>query len=135
MLKVKNFVYLLFTFLFIVSSYVSCTTDMLEEPKPNEDCQNYDATYDGAIKPIIDATCAIIGCHVNGGGAPGNFSDYSGMTNYLNDSDMRESVVLLRNDPENGMPPNWDTNPGPKDLTDEQFELMECWINNGYPEN
>ena len=113
----------------------ACTTDKLAEPMPNDDCENYDATYDGEIKAIIDATCAIAGCHEPGGGAPGDFTSYAGMGDYLNDSEVREYVVILRNDPENGMPPNWDTNPGPKDLTDEQFEIMQCWINSGYPEN
>ena len=135
MIKLK----LLYPFLSIIFIgcllQMSCTSDQLDEPMINENCVNLDATYDGAIKPIIDATCAIAGCHVSGGGAPGNFTSYERMGPYLNDDEIKLTVVILRNDPENGMPPNWDTNPGPKDLTDEQFELMECWIDAGYPEN
>ena len=115
----------------------SCTSDKLPEPSPNENCDNYDATYDGDVKAIIDATCALAGCHVNGGGGPGVFSSYAEMqaSGELSDQGFREYVVVLRDDPQNGMPPDWDTNPGPKDLTDEQFEIIKCWIDAGYPEN
>ncbi len=121
--------------LLITGMQYACTTDKLDEPKPADDCVNYDATYDGAIKPIVDISCAHTGCHNSGGGAPGDFRTYNGMSEYFNDSGIRESVVVLRNDPEHGMPPNWDTNEGPRDLTDEQFKIMQCWINSGYPEN
>jgi len=121
--------------LLIASMQYACTTDKLVEPKPADDCVNYDATYDGEIKLIIDINCAHSGCHVSGGGAPGDFATYNGMEDYMNDGGIRESVIVLRNDPEHGMPPNWDTNDGPKDLTDEEFKIMQCWINSGYPEN
>jgi len=119
----------------IIGTQFACNTDKLEEPKPNDDCINYDATYDGEIQSIVDINCAHSACHVSGGGAPGDFTTYNGMSSYFNDGGIRESVVVLRNDTEHGMPPNWDTNDGPKDLTDEEFEIMQCWINTGYPEN
>ena len=118
-----------------IGFHYACHTDKLVEPKPDEDCVNYNATYNGDIKAIIDFNCAHSGCHVTGGGAPGDFTTYNGMSNDFNDSGIREYVVALRNDEENGMPPNWDTNDGPKDLTEEEFKIMECWINSGYPEN
>lgn len=112
----------------------ACNTDKLVEPKPDAECLNYDATYNGDIKAIIDINCAHSGCHVTGGGAPGDFTTYNGMSNDFNDSGIRESVVVLRHDPEHGMPPNSNDNDGPKDLTDEEFKIMQCWINAGYPE-
>ena len=57
--------------LLIASMQYACTTDKLVEPKPADDCVNYDATYDGEIKLIIDINCAHSGCHNSGGGAPG----------------------------------------------------------------
>ena len=69
MLNLKNCI-CIYILLLIAVIPNACTTDKLEEPKPAEECNNYDATYDGEIKSIIDATCAIIGCHVNGGDAP-----------------------------------------------------------------
>lgn len=120
--------------LIVVMGY-GCNSDQLDEPKPAEDCINYDATYDGEIKTIVDLNCAHSGCHISGGDAPGDFTTYNGMSSYMNDGGIRESVIVLRNDPENGMPPNWDTNDGPRDLTEEEFKIMQCWINAGYPEN
>lgn len=113
----------------------SCTTDKLAEPMPDADCVNYHATYNGDVKAIIDASCAHSGCHIEGGDAPGDFRTYNEMSSYFNDEGIRESVIVLRNDPETGMPPNWDTNSGPHDLTDEEFKIIKCWINAGYPEN
>ena len=121
--------------LLIAGLQIACTSDKLEEPKPDDECVNYDATYAGEIKQIVDINCAHSGCHNTGGGAPGDYTTYEGMSSYMNDAGIRESVIVLRNDPEHGMPPNWDTNEGPKDLTDEEFKIMQCWINAGYPEN
>ncbi len=123
------------TGLLVIGLEYACKTDKLDEPKPDPDCVNYDATYEGEIKAIIDFNCAHSGCHLSGGGAPGDFRTYNGMSNYMNDAGIRESVVLLRNDPEQGMPPNWNTNDGPKDLSDEEFKIIECWINAGYQKN
>lgn len=123
------------TGLLIAVLQYACNSDKLVEPKPDADCVNYDATYDGEVKAIIDFSCAHTGCHLTGGDAPGDFQTYNGMSDYMNDAGIREYVVVSRNDPENGMPPNWDTNEGPKDLSDEEFKIIECWINAGYPEN
>jgi hypothetical protein len=131
----KHFETIIIIGLLIVGMQYGCNSDQLDEPKPAEDCVNYDATYDGEIKAIVDINCAHSGCHVVGGDAPGDFKTYNGMSSYMNDGGIRESVIVLRNDPENGMPPNWDTNDGPRDLTEEEFKIMQCWINAGYPEN
>jgi len=53
---------------------------------------------------------------------------------FLTDREFRRFVVDLRNDPELGMPPNRESNPGPKDLTEEEFTIISCWIEAGYPE-
>lgn len=110
----------------------SCTTDKLPEPECNDI-----VTYDGDVKAIIDATCAIAGCHSSGSGVPGTFEDYAGLLPFANNgpNGLRDRVIVLENDPDSGMPPNWDSNPGPKDLTEEQFEIFKCWVDSGYPEN
>lgn len=113
----------------------ACNSDKLPEPKPADVCETVDATYDGQVKEIINTSCALSGCHVSGGDGPGDYTSYTGLEGWLTDSGIREYVVVLRNDPINGMPPNWDENPGPQDLTEEQFQIMKCWIDAGYPEN
>lgn len=131
---------IIFTLFIIVSLAIylpSCATDKLPEPTVGAECDEFVATYDGDVKAIIDATCAITGCHVSGGGAPGNYETYAGLVPYANNgpNGLRDRVIVLVNDPNSGMPPNWDTNPGPKDLTDEQFTIFKCWVDSGYPEN
>ena len=115
--------------------HISCTTDKLPEPMAGEECDNYDATYDGDIKDIIDSSCAISGCHVNGGGAPGVFKTYDGLLDYANDgpNGLRDRVIVLENDPNIGMPPDYSI--WPVDLTDTQLEIFKCWADSGYPEN
>ena len=115
----------------------SCTSDKLPEPMVGEECNEFDATYNGDIKPIIDASCALVGCHVIGGGAPGNFTTYGGLADFANKepNGLWDRVIVMVDDPENGMPPDWDTNPGPKNLTDEELTIFECWVDAGYPEN
>ncbi len=128
-----NFV--LLTFFAIYN--ISCTADKLPEPMAGIECNDHNATYDGDVKAIIDATCALVGCHVTGGGAPGVFEDFAGLADYTNNdpNGFRDRVIVLVDDPDSGMPPDWDTNPGPKDLTAEQFEIFKCWVDSGFPEN
>lgn len=57
------------------------------------------------------------------------------MDGFLTDQGFKERIIDLRDDPDQGMPPNWPSNVGPHDLTDEEFEIISCWINDGYPEN
>ncbi|MEL6924567.1 MAG: hypothetical protein AAFO94_11010, partial [Bacteroidota bacterium] len=112
----------------------ACTFDKLEEPIVNLDCSSENPTYNTLVKPILDQSCAIAGCHVAGGGGIGNYSSYDDMQNYLNDNEFKKFVIDLKNDPDRGMPPNWPTNPGPKDLTPDQFAIIQCWVEAGYPE-
>lgn len=133
----KNCVVLLICGSLVVYVLLSgaCTTDKLPEPVILVSCDTLPATYNGLVKPIIDRSCALSGCHVNGGGAPGVFTSYSGMAAFLNESGFEKFVVDLKNDPERGMPPNWTSNPGPKDLSAYDFAILKCWIENGYLED
>jgi len=134
----SNSILFIFFLILSVTAYVSsCATDKLPEPAVGPECAEFDATYDGDVKAIVDATCAITGCHVTGGGAPGIYEDYEGLSEaaFNGPNGLRDRVIVLENDPDNGMPPNWATNPGPKDLTEEQFTIFKCWVDSGYPEN
>ncbi len=113
----------------------ACTTDQLEEMPPLAFCDTLAVSYDLQVKAIIDTNCAFSGCHVSGTAAPGNYTSYSRMAPFLTDREFRRFVIDLRNDPDLGMPPNWVTNPGPQDLTDEEFDIISCWVQAGYPEN
>jgi len=112
----------------------SCTSDKLPEPEPPEFCDTLQVSYNLQVKEIIDTNCAFPGCHVSGSRAPGNYTSFSGLSPFLTDNEFRRFVIDLRNDPDLGMPPNWPTNPGPMDLTQEEFDIISCWVEAGYPE-
>ena len=123
------------TLAFVIFISSSCTSDQLSEMPPLEFCDTLQVSYNLQVKDIIDTNCAFSGCHVAGSAAPGNYSSYSSMTPFLTDEEFKRFVIDLRNDPELGMPPNWPTNPCPNDLTDEEFDIISCWVESGYPEN
>lgn len=112
----------------------ACTTDKLTEPEPPEFYDTIKVSYNLQIKEIIDTNCATPGCHRSGSRAPGDYTNYSSLEPFLVDREFKRFVVDFRNDPDIGMPPNWPTNPGPKDLTQEEFDIVSCWIEAGYPE-
>lgn len=121
--------------IFVSVQHISCTTDKLPEPMAGAECDDFDATYDGDISGIINSSCALTGCHVSGGGTPGVFESFEGLSDYTNDgpNGLRDRVIVLQNDPNIGMPPD-DSN-GPTELTEMQLLIFKCWADTGYPEN
>ena len=115
----------------------SCASDKLPEPQPPEFCETVEVTYDNQIKPIIDSSCAYSACHDGSGitGAPGIFATYGGMQPFFATS-FRTRVLDLTDDPSLGMPPNMSVyiQSQKDDLTQEELDLMDCWISSGFPE-
>lgn len=120
--------YSIFKVFFLLTGlcFWACDTDKLP-PVSAIDCSSVNYTYDMEAKAIIDATCAYSGCHVSGF-SDGDFSNYNGMLSRLENESIAERVLNDRD-----MPPNYAD--GPTSLTEEQFEIINCWIQNGYPEN
>ncbi|MCB0599154.1 MAG: hypothetical protein H6557_06955 [Lewinellaceae bacterium] len=113
----------------------ACDYKKLPEPEPPEFCDTADVTYNNQIKAIVDNSCAYSGCHDGAGGiGPFDYTNYDGLSNAF--GVMRTRVVNLRDDPAQGMPPNRSVYPqSQKDnLTQQELELFECWINAGFPE-
>lgn len=119
--------------LLLMLAVFSCTSDQLPEPTVPESCENTFPTYTDDIKPIIDNSCAYAGCHL--GTAPGIYDDYEGVKSVIESGSFRERVVIQKDDPLQGMPPNYAPDGRPKDLSAEELELIECWLDSGYPEN
>ena len=113
-------------FLIVLGSFVvllgACTSDKLPEPQVG-DCDPTLA-YNGLIKPIIDNSCALSGCHVAGGDGPGNYSTYAGMQGALGNGSIESRVVVQRDMPL-----------FPGELTEEEFDAIKCWLQAGFPEN
>lgn len=120
------------TFLFFISIVFSCNTDKLMSDM-TEGCTD-PVTYNDQIKPIIDESCAYSGCHDGASIPPGNFQNYTGLQAFLSDDLFKRYVIDLKDDANQGMPPSYAPAGKPQDLTQEQLDLVECWIADAYPE-
>jgi len=109
----------------------ACTSDQLPEPTPT-DCTTLTPTYTVDIQPIIEQSCAFSGCHLDS--APGNYDSYDGLLAVLENGKFRQRVITDRSDEVKGMPPNFTPDDRPKDLTEQEIELIDCWLIAGFPE-
>ncbi|MBY5957698.1 hypothetical protein KUV50_06130 [Membranicola marinus] len=94
--------------------YTSCSSDQV---LPREKCQD-DVTYE-EIRFLLNRKCATSGCH-DGSSGYGDFRSYQGMVPDIKNGGI-ESEVLLK-----GTMPQNDT------LSNMEFHLIQCWIDNGY---
>jgi hypothetical protein len=102
----------------------ACGND--DEGPSAEDCETRNVSYSGDIVPILNQTCAIPNCHVNGF-INGDYEMYA-------DLKAQSDNGSLRNQVESGaMPPS--NTAGPTELTDNEVETFLCWIEDGAPEN
>ncbi|MEQ8707255.1 MAG: hypothetical protein RIC19_25205 [Phaeodactylibacter sp.] len=113
--------------------YSGCTSDKLPEPMIAGTCTDTIPAYDPQIRQIIEETCAYSGCHLDGT-APGVYDSYQGLLPNIESGALRTRVLQLKDDPNQGMPPDYAPEGRPKDLTQEQLDLIECWLDSGYPE-
>jgi len=81
-----------------------------------DDC--LEVTYSKNVVPIINAHCAIDGCHV-AGFAPGDFTSFQVLYSKVENGSFELRVFELRI-----MPPN-------DSLSDEELKTFQCWIDNG----
>ena len=122
-----RYLYLIATVSFL--AICSCSYDTLPEGVQLELCETTMVTYDEQAKAIIDRTCSYAGCHDAGGGAPGNFTTFEGMENFLSISKFEARVIDQQNMPdENDVLPD-------KLLTQEELDFLTCWVIQGYQEN
>lgn len=95
---------------------VSCTQDKVP---PREKCTE-EVTYD-EIKFLIDRKCASSGCH-DGSSGYGDYRTYADMKTEIANGSIESEVILK------GTMPQEDT------LSEMEFRLFQCWIDNGYIE-
>jgi len=84
-----------------------------------------DIAYTTSVKPIIDATCAYVDCHDGGPSAPGDYTTYRSLVNFLTDDLFVDRTIIVRD-----MPPNYAE--GQSSLSSEQLNILTCWMENGY---
>jgi len=101
--------------------------------KEDDSCKT---TYSKEVKAIIDNSCAYSGCH-SGSTAPAwvpegskDYTSYEGMLDNLNNGKFAERVLDLKT-----MPPaaNFIPEGKPTELTADELEIINCWVENEYP--
>ncbi len=124
---------LLLTFMALI--WFSCTRDTFIST--SFDCSE-EVTYDTHLRPIIEQSCSLSGCHNGTPGTPGTYTTYQGMLADLERGIFMTRVVDEVSNPSQGMPPDYGPDRvagAPADLTDEEFMLFSCWLERGFPEN
>lgn len=96
--------------------FSSCTVESIIE------CDGSTPTYDGEISAIINGNCLGSGCHASG--SNGVFTTYAGLQSRLTNGAFEREVLVDRTMPR-----------GAGTLTRDQLILIQCWKENGFPEN
>ena len=106
------------------TTFISCNTVNVCDTVTA--CDTANITYAVDIEPIISTNCATSGCHVSGGSGPGNFTTYSGLKAKVDmgvNGTVEHRVVVLKDMPLGGS------------LTQDEIFKIDCWIQDGAPNN
>lgn len=112
----------IFSILFLA---LACTRVSVDPP--TGECEG-SITYTDNIKEILDKSCAYSGCHIDGT-APGDYSNYAGLEAGIASGELRKRMIEIQN-----MPPEYAPDDKPKSLTEDEMELINCWVQNEYAE-
>lgn len=105
---------------------IACDYDQAPEPTIDDDCANNEVSYIQGIEELMERTCAYEGCHVSGFSS-GDYTTYESIVPFI--ESIRRRTLLVQD-----MPPDYAPNGKAQSLTDEEKQLLECWIANGFPE-
>ncbi|MFK7932662.1 MAG: hypothetical protein AB8G22_04080 [Saprospiraceae bacterium] len=126
----KTYILSLSSFLLLglfITTFPACTSDQLEPIEAPAVCDTLVPTYNQQMVFLIETTCAYEGCHISGFSS-GDYSSYSGMLASLDNGKVFNRVIATRD-----MPPEYAD--GPKELTEAEVEIFNCWLENGHLEN
>lgn len=101
---------------------ISCSKSGSSNPAPtNPDCSGVDSRFQASVLPLMQATCAVSGCHnagsINGPGALTTFAQISPSAAAI------KAAVLAGTMPKNST------------LSEAQKKIIVCWVNSGAPNN
>lgn len=77
-------------------------------------CDGTNATYNSTVKAIVNANC--VSCH-------SSYSSYSGLSGIINNGQFNQHVQVDQDMPKDG------------DLSTDELNKIQCWVDAGYPEN
>lgn len=102
-------------FCFTIVALVACKKEK-DNGKLTPNCDGSNPTYNSTIKSILDARCGSASCHPN-------YTTYDGLSGILQSGDFKREVLTNQSMPEGSS------------LTQEQINTIQCWADNGFPEN
>ena len=108
---------LLICFVALMLFMVGC-----KDKKLTPSCNGDTPTYDNGISAIINAECNATTCHGTGS-SQAEFTTYAGMALAISNGNLEKKVLVDQTMPKNDF------------LTQDQIDLIQCWVDNGYPEN
>ncbi|MBK9448428.1 MAG: hypothetical protein IPN95_03230 [Bacteroidetes bacterium] len=106
-----------FASLVVIGLLSGCKEDLVRIP-----CDGSSPVWNGEVFEIVAATCLGSSCH-GSGSSRGDFNSYAGIEPYLLDNSFEISVLQNRTMPQNGT------------LPDSSLAALQCWLENGFPEN
>ena len=79
-------------------------------------------TYDATVKAIVSTNCTLSGCHADGT-ANASYTTYEGLKTVVDNGKFKTRVIDLKTMPPAGA------------LTTTQLNQLQCWLNDGAPNN
>ena len=101
----------------------SCYYDNEEFLYGNDDCVAEGVSFASDIEPIINTSCAISGCHVQGGNGNGVYDNYDNVKAKVDNGSLQQRILIDQNHPPNGR------------LSTCQLIFIEAWVKAGAPNN
>lgn len=119
-MSIRAMKYFFFLFLLAILFFPSCKKD---DGKLSPQCDGSHPTYDTEIRAIITRNC--MGAHCHSVGSPhGNWTVYSGMSVVIANGAFKREVLTDQTMPQ-----------GSAVLGQDEINKIQCWVNDGYPEN
>lgn len=110
--------------LFLVSIIFACTRDTF---KPTTVECTQEVNYADDLKEILDRSCASTpACH-KGNPSIGDYTTYDGISIHFNDLFKQRTIDRM------DMPPAYAEDF--QFLTEDEFVLLSCWVEQNFPEN
>ena len=106
-------------FLYLLLIAGACEYENEQELFGNEPCATA-VVFTNQVQPIIQANCAVSGCHISGGMPPE-------LTSYEKVKARAQDVRNLTHSRQ--MPPPYSS----RALTTEEIALIDCWVKQGAP--
>ncbi len=77
-------------------------------------CDGSAPTYNSYVQSVVNSNC--VSCH-------GSYSTYNGLSSITSNGQFEQYVLINQSMPQNGS------------LSQDELNKLQCWVDNGFPEN